>query len=97
MAKITEDDVLVLAKLSRLQFADDEFSAIAKEIESILDYVAQLQSVDLSEYKPTYQVTGLKNVMRPDEPYDYGVTPEELLKNAPATKNGYIKVRRVLQ
>jgi len=97
MAKITEDDVLVLAKLSRLHFADDEFIEIAKEIESILEYVAQLQSVDLKDYKPTYQVTGLKNVMRPDEPFDYDVSPEELLKNAPATEKGYIKVRRVLE
>jgi aspartyl-tRNA(Asn)/glutamyl-tRNA(Gln) amidotransferase subunit C len=97
MAKITEDDVLVLAKLSRLQFADDEFKHIAKEIEAILEYVAQLQSVDLKDYKPTYQVTGLKNVMRPDEPFEYGVSAEELLKNAPATHDGYIKVRRVLE
>jgi len=97
MAKITEDDVLNLAKLSRLQFSNDELSEVAKEIEAILGYVEQLQSVDLKNYKPTYQVTGLKNVMRPDEPYDYDVTPEELLKNAPATENGYIKVRRVLE
>jgi aspartyl-tRNA(Asn)/glutamyl-tRNA(Gln) amidotransferase subunit C len=97
MAKITEDDVLNLAKLSRLQFSDEEVKTVAKEIEAILGYVELLHSVDLSEYKPTYQVTGLKNVMRPDEAFDYGVTPEELLKNAPATENGYIKVRRVLE
>ncbi len=97
MAKITEDEVLVLAKLSRLQFTDDEFRDIAKEIEAILGYVAQLHSVDLKDYKPTYQVTGLKNVMRADEPFDYSVSPKELLKNAPATQDGYIKVRRVLE
>jgi len=97
MAKITEEDVLVLAKLSRLHFKDEELAEVAKEIESILGYVEQLQSVDLSEYKPTYQVTGLKNVMRPDEPFDYGVSPSELLKNAPSTSKGFIKVKRVLE
>jgi aspartyl-tRNA(Asn)/glutamyl-tRNA(Gln) amidotransferase subunit C len=97
MAKITEDDVLNLAKLSRLQFSNDELSGVVKEIEAILGYVEQLQTVNLSDYKPTYQVTGLKNVMRPDEAYDYGVTSDELLKNAPATEKGYIKVRRVLE
>jgi aspartyl-tRNA(Asn)/glutamyl-tRNA(Gln) amidotransferase subunit C len=97
MAKITEEDVLILAKLSRLQFAKGELADVAKEIEAILGYVEQLQSVDLSSYKPTYQVTGLKNVMRPDKAYDYGVSPKELLKNAPATEKGYIKVRRVLE
>ncbi len=97
MAKITEDDVLILAKLSRLHFADAELAEIAKEIDAILGYVEQLQTVDLDNYKPTYQVAGLENVMRPDEPYDYGVSAEELLKNAPATERGYIKVRRVLE
>ena len=97
MAKITEEDVLNLAKLSRLHFSDDEVSEVAKEIEAILGYVEQLQNVDLADYKPTYQVTGLKNVMRPDKPFDYGVSSEELLKNAPATEKGYIKVRRVLE
>lgn len=97
MAKITEEDVLVLAKLSRLHFEGDELKVVAKEIESILGYVEQLQSVDLKKYKPTYQVTGLKNVMRPDEPFDYGVSSEDLLKNAPAQEVGYIKVRRVIE
>jgi len=97
MAKITEEDVLVLAKLSRLHFKEGEVSEIAKEIESILGYVEQLHSVDLKGYKPTYQVTGLKNVMRPDEAYEYGVSPEDLLKNAPQQENGFIKVRRVLE
>lgn len=97
MAKITEEDVLILAKLSRLHFVDDELKAIAKDIESILGYVEQLQALDLSKYKPTYQVTGLKNVMRPDEEFSYGISPEELLKNAPSKENGYIKVRRVIE
>jgi aspartyl/glutamyl-tRNA(Asn/Gln) amidotransferase C subunit len=97
MAKITEEDVLALAKLSRLHFKKDELGEVAKEIEAILGYVEMLHSVDLKNYKPTYQVTGLKNVMRPDKPFEYGISPEELLKNAPSTSNGYIKVRRVLE
>lgn len=97
MAKITEEDVLVLAKLSRLHFKDNEIVEMAKEIESILAYVEQLQSVDLDSYEPTYQVTGLKNVMRPDEVFNYGVSQSDLLKNVPALSKGFIKVRRVLE
>ena len=97
MAKITVEDVLVLAKLSRLHFKDDELKDFAIEIESILGYVELLHTVDLKDYKPTYQVTGLANVMRKDEPFNYNVTPEELLKNVPSIQNGYIKVRRVIE
>lgn len=96
MAKLTDEDVLKLARLSRLHLSDAEKEQFRNEIEAILGYVEQLQGVDLADVKPTNQVTGLENVMRPDEVKDYGVTPEELLKNAPATQDGLIKVRRVL-
>lgn len=96
MAKLTKNDVLKLARLSRLHLTDDEVEQFANEISAILQYVEQLQSVDLSSYEPTSQVTGLTNVMRPDEVRDYGTTPTELLKNAPATEKGHIKVKRIL-
>lgn len=75
----------------------EEIKRFKDEISTILGYVEQLQKVDLGDLPPTHQVTGLKNVMRPDVVKDYGVTPEELLKNAPATEKGHIKVRRVLE
>lgn len=96
MVKLTDDDVLKLARLSRLHLSDDEKAQFRTEIETILGYVEQLQTVELKDLKPTNQVTGLENVMRKDEVKDYGITPEQLLKNAPATQDGLIKVRRVL-
>lgn len=96
MAKLQKSDVLKLARLSRLHLTDVEVEKFQNEIEAILGYVEQLQNVDLKDLPPTNQVTGLENVMRVDEIKDYGVTPEDLLKNAPATQNGLIKVRRVL-
>lgn len=96
MAKLNRDDVLKLARLAKLHLSGDELTSFLDEITAILGYVEQLKSLNLDEYEPTYQVTGLKNVMRPDVPIDYGATPEELLKNAPALEKGHIKVRRVL-
>lgn len=96
MVKLTREDVLKLARLSRLHLSDEEIEQFGKEIETILGYVEQLQTVDVDNLKPTNQVTGLENVMRPDEIKDYGVTSHDLLKNAPATSDNLIKVRRVL-
>ena len=93
---MTKDDVLKLARLARLHLSDEEVLKFTDEISSILGYVEQLQSVDLEGVDPTYQVTGLKNVMRKDEIRDYGIAPADLLKNAPATEDGHIKVRRIL-
>lgn len=96
MAELSREDVLKLAQLSRLHLTDEEVDTFADEISTILGYVEQLQSIDLADLKPTYQVTGLTNVMRPDEIINYGARPEELLKNVPATDNGHIKVKRML-
>ena len=97
MAKLSTDDVLKLARLSRLQLSDQEVEQFKKEISDILQYVEQLQSVDLKGYEPTSQVTGLVNVTRPDEIKNYGPSADDLLKNAPATEKGHIKVKRVLE
>ncbi len=96
MAKLTREDVLKLARLSRLHLSDEEIDQFASEISAILGYVEQLQSVDLKDLPPTNQVTGLTNVMRPDEVMDYGYSQEDLLKNLPASQDGQIKVKRML-
>jgi aspartyl-tRNA(Asn)/glutamyl-tRNA(Gln) amidotransferase subunit C len=96
MAKLTHDDVLKLARLAKLKLTNEEAESFQKEISEILGYVEQLQKVDINGLEPTYQVTGLANVTRPDKIRDYGESQKELLKNAPAVENGQIKVRRVL-
>lgn len=97
MTKLTTADVLKLASLSRLRLEDDEIQHFADEITAILQYVEQLQEIDLKDFEPTSQVTGLTNVTRPDEIIDYGPTPEELLKNAPALEKRQFKVKRMVQ
>lgn len=96
MAKLTRGDVLKLARLSKLQLSDEEIEAFRSDLSKILEYVEQLQSVNVEGLEPTHQVTGLKNVMRPDETIDYQVSRNELLKNVPSMQNGQIKVKRVL-
>jgi aspartyl-tRNA(Asn)/glutamyl-tRNA(Gln) amidotransferase subunit C len=96
MAKITHSDVLKLARLSKIKLTDDEIDKFVDELGAIVKYIEQIDSADTAGLEPTDQVTGLKNVMRPDEITDYGETVSELLKNAPATEKKYIKVKRVL-
>jgi len=94
---LSREEVLKLAALSRLRLTDDEVEKLRSELSSIIDYVKQLDSVDTKSLEPTYQVTGLKNVMRQDTIHDYGYQPAELLKNAPAFENGQFKVKRILE
>ena len=96
MSKLTRDDVLKLANLSRLKLSDDEVTRFQSELSEILEYVEMLDKVDTTDLEPTYQVTGLKNVTRPDEVKSYQAKLEDLLKNAPAVQDGQFKVRKVL-
>ena len=97
MAKLTREDILKLARLSRLRLSDEEIESFRKEISGILEYVEMLKEVDTGNLKPTYQVTGLTNVMRDDTEKSYGTDQKALLKNAPAKEGGYIKVKRMLK
>ena len=96
MAKITRDDVLKLARLSQIKLRDNEVDSFVVELNAIVEYVEQIDSVDVSGLEPTDQVTGLKNVMRSDEIVDYGETTASLLKNAPVQEKNQIRVKRVL-
>ncbi len=96
MADLSRQDVIKLARLSRLKLTDEEVEAFQKELSAILEYVEMLESVDTKGLKPTYQVTGLKNVMRKDELIDYEATPADLLKNLPARQGDYIKTKRMI-
>jgi aspartyl-tRNA(Asn)/glutamyl-tRNA(Gln) amidotransferase subunit C len=96
MSKLSRDDVLKLARLSRLRLSDEEIEKFRGELSEILEYVEILNKVDTTGLEPTSQVTGLKNVMRKDEVRDYGYEPADLLKNAPAIQDGQFKVKRVL-
>lgn len=96
MSKLSREDVLKLAALSKLRLSDEEVEDLRGQLSEILDYVEMLKKVDVTGLEPTYQVTGLKNVGRKDDIKDYGYSVETLLKNAPAVQDGQFKVKRVL-
>lgn len=97
MSTISIADVQKLAQLSALTITDDQAKTMTDELNDILGYVEQLDEVDTEGITPTYQVSGLENVTRPDEIVDMGVSQADLLKNAPAEQDGSIKVPRVLE
>ena len=96
MANLTRTDVLKLARLARLKLSDDEITEYQAELGEILQYVEQLQSVDVAGLMPTRQVTGLKNVTREDTEIDYGYKPADLLKNVPRVEDNQLKVKRMI-
>ncbi|HSX14616.1 MAG TPA: Asp-tRNA(Asn)/Glu-tRNA(Gln) amidotransferase subunit GatC [Candidatus Saccharimonadales bacterium] len=96
MSKIDENEVRRLAELAKIGLSPEEVKNLTHDLDAIVGMVDKLQSVDTTGVIETSQVTGLRDVWRPDKVVPSQLTQAELLKNAPATQDGYIKVRRVL-
>ena len=96
MGKLSREEVLKLASLSRLKLSEEEINRLQGELSSILNYVKELDKADTTGLEPTYQVTGLTNVTRPDETATYQAAPEAILKIAPERQDGHYKVKKVL-
>ncbi len=87
------DDILQLAELARLRLTDEELSQYAEDLTKVVEYVEQLNEVDVTGVEPTSQVTGLMNVLRDDEGDETrGMGTKELEALAPEFQDGYVKV-----
>lgn len=90
-------DVKKVARLANLPLNSEEEEKYSRQLSKILDYVEQLNKVDTENVESTFNVTGLSNVMRPDEIGDDTITQEEVLSNAPQTKTGFIVTKGVFE
>ena len=92
---ITLDQVRHVAMLSRLALSDEQIAKLAPQLESILQYVAQIGEVDTSGVEPMPHAVPLQNVLREDV-----VRPslplEKVLQNAPATDGPFFQVPKVI-
>lgn len=95
MTQLSRDDVLGLARLSSIQLSDDEIESLGTDIDTILQYIEQLNELDTSGVEPTYQVNHPKNVWRNDEVRP-SLSGEALVALAPQSQNNQIKVPKVL-
>jgi len=92
---LTLEEVEHIANLARLQLSDQEKERYREQLSAILDYFSQLQALDTSAIPPTASVLPARNVLREDQARP-GLSREELLRGAPETEAGQIRVPPVL-
>jgi aspartyl-tRNA(Asn)/glutamyl-tRNA(Gln) amidotransferase subunit C len=73
---ISEDDVEKLASLARLELDPTLKPVITNQVNSILEYVRQLDKVDTSEVAAMSHTLEATNVMREDQVCPAGSQPE---------------------
>ena len=93
---IDPETVRKVAALARLDIDPSEEPRLVRELVSILAYVEQLQSLDVSGIEPTSQVGGeTKAALREDEAKPCE-TREEALEQAPDRDGDYFRVPQVV-
>lgn len=98
MSQISRDDVARLAKLARLALTDSDIDGFAGQLDSILEYVSQIQAVDVTDVDSADHSgsgTASVNVTRPDEVV-LGLSQEQVLAQAPAALEGRFAVPQIL-
>jgi len=88
--------VAKIAVLARIKIPEEEQAHVAGELSNILNWVEQLNEVDVSGVEPLASVNDSSLRMRPDIVNDGG-RPEEILANAPAKTADFFTVPKVVE
>ena len=92
---VTITDVDKIAKLAKLKFTDEEKIKLQKDLNQVLEYIDQLNELNLDDVEPLENINETENVLRKDDAFKW-LTTEEALKNAPAKTGKFFKVPKVL-
>jgi aspartyl-tRNA(Asn)/glutamyl-tRNA(Gln) amidotransferase subunit C len=85
-----------IAHLARIAVADEEIDHLQGELNAILQWVEQLDEVDVEGVEPMTSVTPMAMKQRQDVVTDGGI-PDEIVANAPATHGHYFVVPKVVE
>jgi aspartyl-tRNA(Asn)/glutamyl-tRNA(Gln) amidotransferase subunit C len=94
--EINEAMVNKLATLSKLEFNEAEKIELIADLQNMLIFVNQLQSLDTSNVEPLLYITDNKNIMRADE-VNTEITRADALLNARLKDEQFFKVPKVIK
>ena len=96
MANIISDETIeYVGILAKLELSEEEKEQAKKDMVSMLDYIDMLNQLDTSEVEPMSHVFSVNNVFREDVVTN-GDDREDIIKNAPAQKEGSFKVPKTV-
>ncbi len=106
---INIDDIKNLETLSRLRLSDDARQSLLGEISSIIEYVGQINDLDLGVVDNSAMLHAHKNVAREDasvafnnfnfttETGSYRLQRDAMLENVANRQGDFIKVKQVIK
>ena len=98
MRKLSEKDILHVAKLSKLTLTKEEIVRYQKQLSEVVGYVEELNEIETEGVEPTSQTTGLEDVLRDDEiKIEDCLTSEEALSGTDKAVNSYFATGPLLE
>ena len=94
--KIDKNTINKIAKLSRIKLEEKETDSLIKDLNSILDWVEQLNEVNTEKVQPLSNISLSKLPQREDISENNNNT-KEILSNAPDKLEGYFAVPKVVE
>ncbi len=85
-----------IAHLARIAVTDEEVPHLQRELNAILDFVAQLDRVDVTGVEPMTSVTPMAMKKRDDVVSDGGYATT-IVGNAPVTEDHFFLVPKVVE
>lgn len=85
-----------VARLARLKLAPDQIDDVQNQMNRILDFVDQIEQLDLAEVEPFFGSVDSVNPLRDDAVKD-GLTRQQALANAPDTDGEFYCVPPVFK
>ncbi|PIE46934.1 MAG: Asp-tRNA(Asn)/Glu-tRNA(Gln) amidotransferase GatCAB subunit C [Gammaproteobacteria bacterium] len=95
-SRITTNDILTVAKLSRLAVNENTASNYAQDISKILDMMDTLSAIDTDGVKPLANIHEASQPLRADVA-DSNINRELNQSNAPAKQEGLFLVPQVIE
>ena len=93
---IDKNQVKKVAKLSRISLDESKVESLSKDLNSIINFVEQLNKLDTKDTKPLSSVIDKTLEPRNDKVND-GKIKEEILKNSPDKNEDFFIVPKVIE
>ncbi|MDA7775758.1 Asp-tRNA(Asn)/Glu-tRNA(Gln) amidotransferase subunit GatC [Alphaproteobacteria bacterium] len=93
---VDNNTVKKIARLARIHVDEDRLDALAGELNAILSWIDELETVDTDNVEPLASVTGHSLPIRDDVVSD-GNKQEQVIANAPETTSGFFVVPKVVE
>ncbi len=93
--EVNRDQVLRMAKLSRLELSEGEVAKMTESMNQLVEYMAVLKKLDLKDVEPMLAVDTSARPLRPDE-LKPSLPKSETFKNAPSVNMDHFSIPKVM-